>query len=252
MTDRRREIAIKGPLLERILSLAGQDMILIGGQALAFWASYHEVPAPIAAITKDADFLGNRVDVERLAQGIGGKAIFPHERALTLLAGQIQRDLPGGDYVNIDVLFKVYGDVSAEALRKRAVKVEIDGASFNVMHPIDVLQGRLENVHGLADKRDEHGLAQLTLAIAMARKFLLGEASGEASKRRPITLKHIERIEQMATSDAGRKVARRFGLRVADAIEPAAVKNLRAFTSTRLPQLLMLMSARRVAEIQAQ
>jgi hypothetical protein len=251
MTDRRREIAIRGPLLERILSLAGQDMVLIGGQALAFWASYHEVPAPVAAITKDADFLGNRVDVERLARGIGGKAIFPHERALTLLAGQVQRDLPGDDYINIDVLFKVYGEVSAEALRKRAVKVEIDGASFKMMHPIDVLQGRLENVHGLADKRDEHGLAQLTLAIAMTRKFLLHEASGEAPKRRPVTLKHIERIEQMAMSDAGRKVARRFGLHAADAIEPAAVANLRAFTSTRLPQLLRLMSAQRVAQIQA-
>jgi hypothetical protein len=142
--------------------------------------------------------------------------------------------------------------VSTEALRKRAVKVEIDGASFNVMHPIDVLQGRFENVHGLADKRDEHGLAQLTLAIAMTRKFVLSEASGEPPKRRPTTLKHIERIERMATSDAGHKVARRFGLYVADAIEPAAVKNLRGFTNTRLPQLLLLMSDQRIAEIQAQ
>jgi hypothetical protein len=51
-------------LLARILELAGLEMILIGGQALAFWAAYYSVPAPPIAVTKDVDFLGTRADVE--------------------------------------------------------------------------------------------------------------------------------------------------------------------------------------------
>jgi hypothetical protein len=33
------------------------------------------------------------------------------------------------------------------------------------MHPMDVLQGHLENVYGLSAKQEEHGVAQLRLAI---------------------------------------------------------------------------------------
>jgi hypothetical protein len=49
------EIHVPPDLLERILEFAGTDMILVGGQALAFWAAYYHTTAPSIAITKDAD-----------------------------------------------------------------------------------------------------------------------------------------------------------------------------------------------------
>lgn len=75
------EVRVPADLLERILELAGTDMILVGGQALAFWAAYYHTTAPSIAITKDVDLLGTRADVERLARGLGGKAVFPHKQA---------------------------------------------------------------------------------------------------------------------------------------------------------------------------
>jgi hypothetical protein len=104
------EIHADHALLVRILELAGNEMILVGGQALAFWAAYYSVPAPPTAVTKDVDFLGTRADVERLARGLGAKATFRRQRDLTMLTGQIEKELPGGNYVNIDVLSRVYGD----------------------------------------------------------------------------------------------------------------------------------------------
>lgn len=246
------EAAIGEPLLRRILSLAGRDMVLVGGQALAFWAAHYGVAEPQSAITKDADFLGTRADVKRLAAGIGGTMEFPHERALTALMGQVRKHLPGDDYVNIDVMFRVYGDVTAEAIRARAVTAEVDGVAFKVMHPLDVLQGRLENLYGLPEKQDEHGLAQLILAIEMVQRFLGHE---EAQSSKPMAraggavLKHIGRIEQMARSDAGRKVARRFGVHVADAIHVAGMTGVASFMTRKLPQLLELMSTQRRAEL---
>jgi hypothetical protein len=106
------EVRVSPDLLERILELAGTDMILVGGQALAFWAAYYYTTAPSIAITKDVDLLGTRADVERLAHGLGGKAVFPHKNEMTLLVGQVMKDLPGGDYVNIDVMFRVYGGIT--------------------------------------------------------------------------------------------------------------------------------------------
>ena len=49
------------------------------------------------------------------------------------------------------------------------------------MHPLDVLQGRVENVYGLVEKQDEHGIAQLQLAIGMVRVFLRDIASDRKS-----------------------------------------------------------------------
>lgn len=241
-------------LLERILELAGIDMILVGGQALAFWAAYYHAPAPAIAITKDVDLLGTKADVERLARGLDAKAVFPHRIATTILAGRVLKDLPGGGYVNIDVMFRVYGSLAAEAIAGRAVLAENPAGRFRVMHPIDVLQGRLENVYGLAEKQDEHGVAQLRLAIDIARAFVCDIASRETTDAddlaRPVVLRHLARLETLSLSDAGRKVAKRFGVHVADAIDPRPVGGIKSFVSKKLPQLLKLMSAARRAELQ--
>lgn len=242
-------------LLERILELAGSEMILIGGQALAFWATYYRTPAPATAVTKDVDLLGTSDDLQRLAQGLEATAIIPHRRAQTLLIGQLVKELPGGDYINIDVMHRVYGDVTAVAISGNAISADSPAGRFRVMHPMDILQGRLENVYGLPEKRDEHGIAQMVLAIRIVQAFIRDLASREAAASphpsRPIALRHFSRIERMALSDAGRKVARRHGVHVADAIEPSPVLHMDAFVANKLPQLLKLMSADRRVEIQA-
>jgi hypothetical protein len=248
------EVHVPADLLERILRLAGTEMILVGGQALAFWAAYYHTAAPTIAITKDVDLLGTKSDVERLARGLDAKTVFPHKRNMTLLAGQVLKELPGGDYVNIDVMFRVYGDITTEVITTRAVLAESPAGRFRVMHPLDVLQGRLENVHGLSAKQDEHGVAQLRLAIDMVRKFVgdIGsqESTGADKPGRPVVLRHLARIESLSLSDAGRKVAKRYGVHVADAIDPAPVAHIKPFVSKKLPQLLKLMSAARRAELQ--
>lgn len=192
-------------LLARILELAGLEMILVGGQALAFWAAYYSVPAPPIAVTKD--------------------------------------------------LSRVYGNVSPASLAKRALVAESPAGSFRIMHPLDVLQGRLENLHGLIEKQDEHGIAQLQLAVAMVREFLQDITSQEAERRdagkRPVSLRHLRRIESLALSDAGRKVAQRYAVHVADSIDPAPFLHIESFKAKKLPQLLRLMSDERQAQLTA-
>ncbi len=242
-------------LLARILQLAGLEMILVGGQALAFWAAYYSVPAPPTAVTKDVDFIGTRADVERLARGLEAKAMFRHQRALTLLAGQVEKTLPGGDYINIDVLSRVYGNVSAASLAKRALLADSPAGSFRVMHPLDVLQGRLENLYGLVDKQDEHGIAQLQLAVGMVREFLRDITSQEAERQeaggRPASLRHVRRVEGLALSDAGRKIAKRYKIHVADAIDPVPFLHIQSFRAKKFPQLRRLMSSEWQAQVTA-
>jgi hypothetical protein len=249
----QKEIRVTDELLELILRLAGTEMIVVGGQALAFWAAYYRMPTPEIAITKDVDLIGGAADVERLARGLDAKAQYPRRNGSSLLVGQVIKELPNGDYLNIDVMSGVYGDVATATLARRAVLAENPAGHFRIMHPIDVLQGRLDSVYALADKQNEHGIAQLQLAIHMTLRFVRDIASQDtgttARSSRPIVLRHLARIETLALSDAGRKAARRYGVHVADAIDPTTVAHIKPFISKKLPQLRKLMSEMRRLEL---
>lgn len=261
MVKKARTEAVTPPeTVERLLHAAGGDLVLVGGQALAFWVDYYGLSPQelsVPAISNDVDFLaqsaGNKDPVRRFAQAIGGQAVFPNKRALTALVGQAVREMSDEEYLNVDVIFRVVG-LEGEKVRKHAVKITAgDGrASFLVMHPLDVLQSRLANLHKLPDKQNDKGRMQLALAIAVAREFLRcaardAHAAETAAGRSPLQ-GFVSTIERMAVQDAGRKVAARHGLHVADAIDPLLIPP-GPFWTKRWPALKKLMSPQYSATI---
>ncbi len=222
--------------------------MLIGGQALKVWVDLYEVtlPAQFAYVSSDVEFLAESaasVDAVRvLARALGGTAIFPKRRgALTALVGRAVKLVGDDALFNVDVLHRVFG--ADESVRARAVVLRVPEATFRVMHPLDVLKSRLDDLHGLPEKQNELGKAQLRAAIDMARAFQREAAAtvtgGRA--RRPVTLRYASFIEGLATGDAGKKVAVRHKIHVADAID---VPN-REFKERKLPQLARWMSPER-------
>ena len=195
MTGKKKEAVTPPATIERLLRAGGSELVLVGGQALAFWADRYGVA---------------------------------HE------------------YINVDVIHKVVG-LEGDTVRKRAVNILAAGSrpAFNVMHPLDVLHSRLANLHTLREKQNDTGRMQLALAIAMTREFLRHSAkeadpAATAQGRSPLQ-GFVSAIEQMAVEDAGRKVAKRHGLYVADAIDPHLIP-AGPFWTKRWPALKELMS----------
>jgi hypothetical protein len=253
MKPRKREAVAPSDVVESLLRAAGTRLVLVGGQALAFWMDRYgvEMPGRIPYVSRDIDFLAESAadvdEVHRLARVLGGHAIIPRRRALTALVGQAVRDVSETELINVDVVFRVLG---ADAnLRSRAVEVRYRDMTFRVMHPMDVLKSRVDNLHALPEKQNEIGKAQLTAAIAVAQAFLRDAAKGPSTAQgRPVTLRYAGFLERLATSDAGRKVAARFGVHVADAIEPDAIPNAQ-FRKKQLPRLARLMSEARRRQV---
>ena len=251
------EIAVTPPaLIERLLAAAGPDLVLVGGQALGFWMDRYgiHVPSKIPFISRDIDFLaqsaGDKAEVIRLANVIGGTALIPSARSLTALVGQAVRPVGEGAHINIDVVFEVFG-ASADKVRDAALDVEVEDSDvvFRVMHPMDVLKSRLDNLYGLREKQNELGEQQLAVAIEVAKEFqrrVANETSTTSGGSR--TLPYVKFIERLAQSDAGTKVAQRHGVHVADAIAPEWIRDA-AFRGKKLPRLLKLMSAPRQLEV---
>jgi hypothetical protein len=251
-----KEAIVPLEVVRKLLREAAAGLVLVGGQALKVWVERYEVTLPpeFAYVSRDVDFLtesaGDADAVRRLARALGGRALFPKRRAaLTALVGQAVKDLAEDEVLNVDVLHRVFG--ADDALRARAVEVQLEAdLSARVMHPLDVLKSRLDNLHGLREKQNELGKAQLCAAIAMARAFQREAAAAEkrVSARRPTTLRYATFIERLALSAAGKKVASRYRIHIADAIEPSAVPS-REFRYKKLPTLGRLMSDARRAEL---
>jgi hypothetical protein len=250
MANRKIEADMPRDMVLR-LAFAAQDEVLVGGQALAVWVQRFElvVPPHIRSISADIDFLARSAAAQNrvsdFARVLGGQTFFPNKRALTALVGQAYLDISDEAFLNVDVIHRVLG-IEAGAVRERAVRFEVEGGAFQVMHPLHVLLSRLTNLYKLAEKQTEKGLMQLMLAIDVGREHLRAEARGARQEdigtgRSPIQ-DIVSEIERMALSDAGRKVARRYGVHVADAIDPGLIP-AGPFWAKRWPQIRPLMSA---------
>lgn len=200
-----------------------------------------------AAVTRDVDFLTtsptDKDAVRLFADVIGGEAHFPHERNLTALVGQAIKVLDDDHMWNVDVIFKVFGN-TAQAVVDDAPRVEFQGgAAIRVMHPLHVLKSRLDNLHKLSAKQTDQGEAQLLYAIEVVRRMMPGvqQEQGESEVR-----EWIKAVAHLARCDAGKKIAQRRAIHVADAIAAEATQ-CTGFHRHHLPRLLPLMSeARRV------
>lgn len=237
MTDPKESVFTLDQL-QQLLAIPDQSTVLVGGQALAYWADGYGVSPPpgqlVEGISRDADFLGDRNTVSQLAKGVKGKPSYPSRDAITALVGQVTIPLSESEFLNVDVIHRLVG-IDAGEVQRRALRVHLGDVQFWVMHPLDVLQSRVENLARLADKQTPEGVAQADLAVRVARSYV--EIASQQTNGQRLAMKAIEHIVRIAKSGSGRKVSKEFGVDFHDAI-PAHVVENEHFKTVRWPQIV--------------
>lgn len=203
-------------LIGQVLEVAGEDTVLIGGQALAFWMVRYQIAMPphMDVVSRDLDFsVPSRTDeapLKRFATAIGGTYGISHG-AMSQLVGVATVRLDDGKTANVDVLWKVKGFERGEH-ESRAIRItDGEGRRYRIMHPLDVLWSRCINLHEIADKQDEVGQQQYRLAIEVARAFIEAEPA-------PAIDAYIRAVIDYSKQASAKKNAERYGLHLADAI----------------------------------
>jgi hypothetical protein len=235
------EAPLDAATLDALLKEMGTDMVLVGGQALAFWMDRYGVTSTAATVSNDGDMLGDLALARGIATHMRAALLTPDRSALTSLVAQIR--IPtgsAGKVRNIDVLHLLF---TVSGLRKsreftQAVwrdSLEIEwkpGHRIRVMHPLHVLDSRVQNAAGLLEEKGPHVVTQAVWAVDVAREAIRRVLRHPAERERLGTL--IRQVHTLARSRAGRQVLHQHGIEVLDAVP---VEEIRLAAPVHEPQL---------------
>lgn len=239
-----RRRALSDRARSRILQ-AAPNQLLIGGQALGWWAVRLQVDPGSEfpdGVTFDFDFLASPQQAQEMHRILGGDLyIASRDEATSQTAKIFFRDFEGDGPVEIDFLASMVGGLEAKA-RERAVGVEIEGHRFFVLHPFDVLRTRVANLHVLRDRtHNPRYIAQARLAGRVLRGYL-EQALHDDQER--LVLKVVEALVELAESAAGVALWKLHGLDVMGAVPADQISSV-AFRNRRWPQLLRHLAGKR-------
>ena len=235
-------------LLDKIGGIT-PEVVLVGGQALAFWAHYYRVRLPadlVPYVTLDVDFLGTSAHAKAFADQLPGARLFvPSLDDHTPSSGRVVARNVLGRTLEVDFLHSMAG-LSESDVRRNAVDIEDPEGKLlvRVMHPVYCLESRIKNMILLPAKRDRFGVAQARLAVRVVRGHIVHLLKNRDGLRK--ALKLVERVGEIALSEPGKRCAIEYRVDVLEAI-PARLIPSSEFQQRRWPQLRRQVADRRAA-----
>lgn len=230
-------------------------IILVGGQAVAFWAAFFKLEP---ALTEDAIFTSKDIDFEGAARSarkagelLGGEVRIPTMDDLTPNTGIVVFKDSDGEVREVDFLSAPYG-LDGRDVRDSAIRLDVpnpDGPDVPVwvMHPERCMESRVYNLMGLKQS-GRIAMDQLRRSVICAKefsRFLLDQKGRGQRERTRAVLRINERVYRKCLSDhAFRQV---FLERGVDPFEAVLVDDrlpLR-FRETRYPQMVSRLADKR-------
>jgi hypothetical protein len=218
-------------------------VVLVGGQAVAIWASKLEdriADTLVEAVaSRDIDLLGSPSDLQQSAALLDAHVRVAKFEDRTPLTGVVIFLDSEGHERRLDVMESVYG-MNSEDIRQTAIEAEllVDGGRqihVWVIHPERCMDSRVHN-SSLANKQTDLAWRQLRASILCARAFsqLLLDERGEAGIRD--VLKLNERIFRFAQEDRCVRLAVERGIEAFEAVLDDE-RLPKKFRTVRLPQM---------------
>jgi len=226
-----------------------ERLILVGGQAAAFWIARYGIADPRLVTTKDIDVLiferQPRVALE-CAGDLGGELLTAREPRVPDVA-RVRFNLRGAE-LQIDFLRSLHGVSAAEVVSsKLGVVGELaSGKTLYVVHPVFSLASRLFNTFELPGRLTEQNLLGVRLSIDAVRAYLADQPSVQETTSEDV-LPSIERIFGLAVCRAGLTAWRSHAIDLFHAVPDKSDLSRcpRQFLEKRYPQMRRSLETKR-------
>lgn len=193
----------------KIRDADGQPYVLVGGQAVNYWAEHYSSTDPQLEklrpfTSEDIDFKGSHADVQRIARQLDLNPSYPPKVQMTALVGFISFQI--GDLKSaIEVVRRIPG-ISATATP--AIQAEWEGKMIRVLDPISLLACKLE-LAATVSQKNRQDVAHLKILLPCVRAFLSELLQRVEIGRLPAKewLKVANQVLKLTTNHRARKIA---------------------------------------------
>ncbi len=229
-----------------------QELILVGGQAVNFWAITYQKSVPelkqyIPYASEDIDFLGGKIEANLCQEILGGSLKLNKDFSPSPNTGVLVTNFEN-ENLRIDFLSSVFGlnddEIVRSAVNFRGEQA-LSGVNLKILNPILILEGKLKSLVGLPQngRQDEK---HLKMCLLITRQYLTDLCTRDSRK----ALKLIERLYRTAKSDSGLQVWEQNQIDISSSVPVVAIKNLKdpklnKFQETRRTQLVEDLTAKR-------
>ena len=220
------------------------SIVLIGGQALNFWAEQFVgraaallAEAPYAS--KDIDFCGTQAQLALCARALNGRPTYQSEKTRSLCIGVVHYLDANRKERELDFLSKPFG-LEAERIWEMSFPATVksqDGreATVRIMHPLHCFMSRVSNVGGLDKYHTDHGLRQMRASILCMRAFLQSQL--DAGEHKVVTRLNERIFRFCLESEYAQKVFEQFGVEPFEAALHGDSRQPPMFNARRYPQM---------------
>jgi hypothetical protein len=198
-------------LLELIYSSPSGRIIIVGGQAVNFWADRYAPDKPELLVyrpftSRDLDLLGSIADAYRLASRTHSVVEKPARGAASPVLANIEVKT-GGLVRSVQFLKSVRGVTNRE-IDDNAVPFVLGDAKIYVADPITMLKAKLHNLIELDQRgrndRNHVEILRLCVPLFLERQLMAADDTDVAARR---CLRNIQRVVELSRSP----IAGRFG-----------------------------------------
>lgn len=199
--------------------------LIVGGQAVNIWAEHYSVhDAKLAAqspfLSKDADIMGDRALVEKLAKAEGWQVRYFNEPRQTAVA-VLWKEIPGKDHLTVEVLRTVKGLTPRDLSDSDMIELQ-PGRIYRLASPIRMMKAKLANLTEIRPMR-EQDLRHVRLLVPLCRHYLHDQLQqvrgGRMSERQWINAYH--ELREIVTTRAAEGADKKFELGL-DKVFPVA------------------------------
>lgn len=194
----------------KIRDPAGQPYLLIGGQAVNYWAERYltrepELQSLQPFTSRDIDFKGNREDVQRIAKQLESSPGYPPKVAMTALAGVIPVQI-GGQKSVIEVVRRIAG--ISDSVQTPAIEAQWEQKIIRVLDPISLLACKLE-LAATVPQEKRQDVTHLKILLPCVRAFLTELLQQVEQRQLPARdwLKVANQVLKLTASHRAQKIA---------------------------------------------